>query len=138
MRESTPNANRWPVAEAAAVFVGGALGALARYGIVEVLGTAGGGWPWATFVANLVGCAILGYAIAHIDNGRGSDVTRSLIGTGFCGGLTTFSTFQLEVFELLDAGDVVLGAAYALASVAAGLLTISLARRFVGRGEEIA
>lgn len=121
-----------------AVFVGGATGALARYGIVEALATDAGRWPWPTFIANLIGCAILSFALAHIDRGRGSSVHRALIGTGFCGGLTTFSTFQLELHDLIDAGRLDTAIAYAATSILLGLFIVSLARRFVARREEVA
>jgi CrcB protein len=90
-------------AESAAVFAGGFVGAIARYGIVEAFGSYDGSWPWPTFVANIVGCAILGYVIARRAKGSGSDIRVALLGTGFCGALTTFSTFQLELYNLVDA-----------------------------------
>jgi CrcB protein len=125
-------------AECVAVFVGGAAGALVRYGIVELLAGQHSWWPWATFIANLVGCAILSLTIALLENGRGGGIHRSLVATGFCGGLTTFSTFQLELYVLIDAGRLDTAIAYALSSILLGLLVISFARRFVARGEEVA
>lgn len=120
------------------MFVGGATGALLRYGIAEAFAGHSGRWPWPTFIANLIGCAILSFAIAHIDHGRGSSVHRALIGTGFCGGLTTFSTFQLEIYDLVEAGRLDTAIAYAMTSILLGLFIVSLARRFVARGEEVA
>lgn len=122
----------------AAVYVGGAVGALARYAIVEAVGARGGSWPWATFIANFLGCAVLGFAIAHRENGWGSDARLALIGTGFCGGLTTFSTFQYETWGLIDAGAYFTAVAYVAASVAAGALAVSSARRYVNRGKDLA
>lgn len=127
-----------PAALHLAVFVGGAIGVLARYGLVEMLATNRGLWPWPTFFANVVGCAILSLTIAHIDNGRGSDRHRGLLGTGFCGGLTTFSTFQLELYELIDSRHLDTAIAYGLSSILLGMLSVTLVRRFVARGEEIA
>ena len=125
-------------AELGAVYVGGAVGALSRYGLVEAVGTRGGTWPWATFLANFIGCAILGFVIAHRQNGWGSDVRLALIGTGFCGGLTTFSTFQYETWTLIDASHYFTAIAYVAASVVVGLIAVSSARRYVNRGRELA
>lgn len=126
------------LAECAAVYVGGAVGALARYGLVEAVGTHGGSWPWATFLANVVGCAILGFAIAHRKIGNGSDLRLALVGTGFCGGLTTFSTFQFETWNLIDTHAYFTAIVYVAASVAVGLLAVSGSARFVNRGRELA
>jgi CrcB protein len=120
--------------ECAVVFIGGFGGALARYGIVERFGSYDGAWPWPIFLANIAGCAILGFVIAH----RGTGLQVSLIGTGFCGALTTFSTFQLEIYELLDAHSYFTAIAYATVSIFVGILAVTSARRFVDRGKELA
>lgn len=123
----------------AAVFVGGALGALLRAGLLELWPVQPGQWPWATFVANLAGCLVLGFALTHLGAiGRARGRRVALIGTGFCGGLTTFSTFQLEIYELIDGGDAVLAAGYAAASLVAGFAAVSIARRAVRGSEELA
>ncbi|MGK2878350.1 MAG: CrcB family protein [Solirubrobacterales bacterium] len=121
-------------AECAAVFIGGFAGALARYGLVELFDSYGGDWPWPIFIANVIGCAILGFVIAH----RGTGLQVSLVGTGFCGALTTFSTFQLEIYELLDAHSYLLAVAYPAVSIFCGFLAVTSARRFVDRGKELA
>ena len=121
-------------AECAAVFAGGFAGALARYGLVELFGAYGGSWPWPIFIANIMGCAILGFVIAHYRSG----LQVSLIGTGFCGALTTFSTFQLEIYQLLDAHEYFTLIAYPFASIFCGFLAVTSARRFVDRGRELA
>jgi CrcB protein len=121
-------------AESAAVFIGGFFGALARYGLVEAFGSYDGSWPWSIFLANIAGCAILGFVIAH----RRTGLQVSLIGTGFCGALTTFSTFQLEIYQLLDAHSYFMAVAYPVVSIVVGVLAVSSARRFVDRGKELA
>jgi CrcB protein len=122
------------VREQAAIFVGGCLGALARAGLAQALPPDPGAWPWATFLANVAGAALLGWAVTRPweRQPRGHE-RRLLVGTGFCGALTTFSTLQLELLKLLDRGDWALALSYGGASVLAGLgamaLTTSLALR---------
>ena len=106
----------------ALVGIGGAAGALARWGIVSQW--AGNGFPWATLVVNVVGCALLGVIVSRPVS---IDLKR-LLGTGFCGGLTTFSTFAVEIVQLLDQGSPGTAAAYVVASVATGLAVFVAAR----------
>jgi CrcB protein len=104
--------------ELGAIFLGGALGALVRAGLAEALPAAGADWPWATFLVNVVGAALLGYWFTTLPR---TSYRRPLLTTGFCGALTTFSTVQLELVEMLDAGKLTLAVLYLAASVAAGL-----------------
>jgi CrcB protein len=109
-----------------AVFAGGCAGALARAGLFELAPPHAGQWPWITFAINVAGSALLGWIAAR----RGpADRMRAVVGTGFCGALTTFSTFQLEVLQLLDADRVGVALLYAGGSVAAGLVAAEVARR---------
>ena len=62
---------------------------------------------------------------------------RPLLGTGLCGALTTFSTMQLELLQMLDRGAWGLALAYAGASVAAGFLAVALATNVVRRAQVI-
>jgi CrcB protein len=75
--------------------------------------------PWCTLLVNVAGAALLGYVIAAMPQ------RRPLLGTGFCGGLTTFSTLQLEALEL-STGDAVL---YLVGSALAGWVALGLGRR---------
>lgn len=122
----------------AAVFIGGAIGALARAGLLEIAPVTIGEWPWATFIANVAGCAILAFVITHQRANGWSSTRLALLGTGFCGALTTFSTVQLELYEMIDLGETGLAALYAFASIAIGFLAVTAARRFVDRGTELA
>ncbi len=120
--------------ELAAIFVGGMIGALARAELVEVVPGNTGQWPWATFLANVVGAFALGYFTTRLQERLPlSSYRRPLLGTGFCGALTTFSTMQLELLQMLDQQRLGLAAAYALVSIIAGFLAVALATNLVRR-----
>jgi fluoride exporter len=120
--------------ELAAIFAGGFLGALARVLLLQAAPAPPGAWPWSTFAANITGTLLLGYAVTRLQERLPvSAYRRPLLGTGLCGALTTFSTMQLEVLRMLGAGRAGLAAAYALASVAVGLLGVFLATALVRR-----
>lgn len=117
-----------------AVAAGGVAGGLARAGLVQALPWDGRSWPWVTFAVNLAGTVLLGYVVTRLQE-RLPPTTyrRPLLGTGFCGALTTFSTLQLEVIDLARHGRVGLAAAYLAASVVAGLLGVHLASALTRR-----
>jgi CrcB protein len=118
--------------ELGAIFLGGALGALSRAGLGEVLPVGGPGWPWATFLVNIAGAGLLGYWFTVLPHGS---YRRSLLTTGLCGALTTFSTLQLELLEMIDARQLGVACLYLVASVAAGLAGVQAATA-VGRRQE--
>ena len=98
---------------------GGALGAAARYGTALAIPVRSGAYPVATFLVNVVGAVILGMVAALPAAWlRAHELTRPAIGTGFCGGLTTFSTMSLEIYQRLP-GHTALAAAYAAISLLA-------------------
>jgi fluoride exporter len=78
------------------VFVGGGLGSVGRYGLSVLLRPYALRFPWATLVANVLACWVLGMVLAQVSAGRWSEAQRLLLATGFCGGLSTFSTFAAE------------------------------------------
>jgi CrcB protein len=121
--------------ELGAIFIGGALGALVRAGLAEALPDPGVGWPWATFLVNIAGAALLGYWFTTLSH---TSYRRPLLTTGFCGALTTFSTIQLELLEMLDAGRAGLAFLYIAISVAAGLLAAQAATAVARRAEAAA
>jgi CrcB protein len=121
----------------AAVAVGGALGTVARYELALAEPVTSGRFPWATFTANVVGSFVIGIAVVVMAETRGSPgVLRSFVAVGFCGGLTTFSTWMVESVLLTRDGEAGTATLYLAVSLVAGLVAvvvgIALARR-VGR-----
>jgi fluoride exporter len=113
---------------ALAILVGGAVGALGRAGAAEALPHASGEWPWATFCVNLAGTALLAWLTTRLaEMVAPTRYWRLLLGTGFCGALTTFSTFQVETIRLADDGHAALALAYVSASLAAGMVLAATA-----------
>ena len=111
--------------ELAAVFAGGALGTAARVALAIWTADQPGHWPWATFIANIVGAFILGFVTTRLlERLPLAAYRRPLLGTGLCGGLTTFSTMQDETLEMIEGGYYGLAAAYTVVSVSAGLLAV--------------
>jgi fluoride exporter len=117
-----------------AIFVGGAVGALLRAGLEEVFPASGHDWPWATFVVNVVGAALLAYFATRLQERLPpSTYPRPFLGTGLCGALTTFSTLQIEAIKLVRHDHAVLAVSYLATSVIAGLLVVQVATALVRR-----
>lgn len=118
------------------VFVGGGLGAVARYGVGLAVGRAGlTGWPYATLSANVLGGLLMGVlagVLAH-RGGEGAEQWRAALGVGVLGGFTTFSAFSLETALMVERRELVSAGGYALASVVLCVLAVfaglMLARR---------
>ena len=111
-----------PQVRAAAILTGGAAGALARAGVAEALPRQPGHWPWATFIVNLFGAALLGWLLTRLaERVAPARYWRFVLGTGFCGAVTTFSTFQIETFDLLRTGHPGVAIGYAVTSIVAGM-----------------
>jgi CrcB protein len=118
----------------AAVFAGGAIGTLCRGLLAEAYPAAPSSWPWVTFAVNLLGAFLLGYFATRLQERLPvSSYRRPLLGTGLCGGLTTFSTMQVELLTMIDARDYGLAACYASASVVGGYAAIHVATAMVRR-----
>ena len=120
------------------IALAGALGTLTRYfvglGAGKVLGTA---FPYGTLIVNVAGCFLIA-AVAHVATATTSisPTARLAIMTGFMGGLTTYSSFNLETTKLLQEGDWAAGllnvGVTLVLCFAAGLLGVVAARRLVG------
>ena len=81
-----------------------------------------------------MGAFLLGYFVTRLQERLPlSAYRRPLLGTGFCGALTTFSTFQVELLDMLDEGHAALAGAYAAASVVAGFIAVAMATAVVRR-----
>ncbi|MGW8767169.1 fluoride efflux transporter CrcB [Streptomyces sp. NPDC055815] len=124
----------------AVIAAGGALGAAARYGASLAWPTPDGAFPWTVLTVNASGCAVLGVLMVLLTETTTAPhpLLRPFLGTGFCGGFTTFSTYSLDTQRLLSAGDPTRGLLYlggtlltALAAVWAG---VAAARVLVRRG----
>ena len=111
----------------AAVAAGGVLGAVSRYALSLALPTTDGRFPWGTFTVNVSGSVVLGFLLIllleQVPNGR---LARSVIGTGFLGAYTTFSTFMVESVDLIRDHHLALAVIYPAASIGAGLSAVGL------------
>lgn len=125
--------------ELAAVFVGGAIGATARIALSRLPVAGAPSWPWITLAINVVGAFALGYFATRLQERLPlSTYRRPLLGTGVCGGLTTFSTMQVELLKMLDVHRYGTAVAYAAASIAGGYAAVHLASAMVRRVRRLA
>lgn len=125
--------------ELAAIFAGGALGAVARVALVETGAAGTPHWPWPTFAANVLGAFLLGYFSTRLQERLPlSAYGRPLLGTGLCGALTTFSTVQIELLSMLDANRFGLAAGYAGASIVTGYAATHVATAATRRVRSVA
>jgi len=110
-----------------AIFLGGGLGSLCRYGIgkftVSILPTS---FPLGTFISNILSCLILAVTVLYF-NGKvsGNVALKLFLITGFCGGFSTFSTFSFETFELIKLGNITVALLNIFISVIIGVSLLS-------------
>ena len=125
--------------ELAAISAGGAVGALARVALLQTGAATAPSWPWITFSVNILGAFLLGYFVTRLQERLPlSAYRRPLLGTGFCGAFTTFSTMQVELLKMLDANRYGIAAGYAAASLVLGYATVQLGSAFARRTRTMA
>jgi fluoride exporter len=108
-----------------AVAFGGGLGALARYGLALLLPTRPGQFPWGTFVINTLGCLLIGVLMVLITEVWSAHrLVRPFLGVGVLGGFTTFSTYALEIRDLLHPGAVAVAFGYLAGTFLAAMLAV--------------
>ncbi|WP_416907872.1 MAG: fluoride efflux transporter FluC [Polymorphobacter sp.] len=114
------------------VALGGGVGAGLRYALGHwAMGVFGPGFPWGTWIINLGGSFLLGLLMARW--GAESEAARLLLGVGLLGGFTTFSSFSVELVAMVGRGEAMIAAAYAVSSVAGGVMAAYLGI-MLGRG----
>jgi len=127
-REARPRSARTRRAEPsvlAAIALGGALGAPARYGMAQLIHVAANTFPWATFWTNISGSFALGLILVlTLERFPPTRYLRPFVATGFLGAYTTYSTFAVETDLLIKDGHAFIGVAYAAASLVGGLLAV--------------
>jgi len=118
----------------AAIAVGGALGALARWGLAQALPHDNGEFPWSTFAANILGCLLIGVLmVLVIERWPEHPLVRPFFGTGILGGFTTFSTYTVDIRTLVAADRPGYAAAYLLGTLVVGLLAVVVGLRITER-----
>ena len=109
------------------VGAGSFVGGVARY-LVSLAMKSVGGFPWATFIVNVVGCLLIGllWGLSVRSSNALSGHLGLFLTVGFCGGFTTFSTFSKESLALLQSGSYLTFILYAVGSILLGLATVAL------------
>lgn len=107
------------------MFAGGCVGGLLRYAVTRAWSTPGNAFPWSTLVVNVAGAFVLGVVVV-VATERGSRGMRLLLGTGFCGALTTFSSVVVAADHLFAHGHPATATAYLVVTTVAGLVAAVL------------
>ncbi len=108
------------------IAIGGALGSVARAWVSsEAAAHIGVGFPWGTFLVNLTACFVIGLSITYMGRRAGLETAwRFLVGVGFIGAFSTFSTFEWETFSMMHAAALAQAALYAGGSIFLGLIAV--------------
>jgi CrcB protein len=132
-RRSAAAGLNWRLAPAVAA--GGFVGGLARYLVGRAWPAPQFGLPWDILLVNTLGCLVLGAVVVGVQRFAAPRWVRPLLGTGLCGGLTTFSSVAVAVDRLAAHGRSPLAGGYLALSLAAGLLAAAAGARLarVGR-----
>lgn len=109
------------------IFLGGGMGSVLRYLISSHLNSSENQLYLGTFLVNIIGCLLLGLVLGFsMKNSWMSSETTMLLGVGFCGGFTTFSTFSVEIHALLRVGNFSMFFLYVAGSILVGVLSVLL------------
>ena len=109
------------------IFLGGGFGSILRYAISKLFITDKSSFPWSTLIANFIGCFIIGIVLGwFINNNKQYSDLYVFLSIGFCGGLTTFSTFSVEGLAYLKNGDLLIFITYLLFSIIGSILLTAL------------
>ena len=106
------------------IFLGGGIGSLVRFMIGNLI-PYHNGFPWATFISNLLACFLFGLIYAQlerIDTVQVAKELKWLLLVGFCGGFSTFSTFSFETIQLIKSGQILAALAYIFLSTSMAVL----------------
>ena len=109
------------------IFLGGGFGSVFRYLISKFFIVDKNSFPWSTLIANFIGCFIIGSILGwYVYNNKQYSDLFIFLSIGFCGGLTTFSTFSIEGLTFLKNGELLLFVIYIFTSILGGLLLTAL------------
>ena len=109
------------------IFLGGGFGSILRFAISKLFMADKSSFPWSTLIANFIGCFIIGIILGwFINNNKQYSDLYVFLSIGFCGGLTTFSTFSVEGLTFLKNGELFMFVTYILISILGGLLLATL------------
>jgi len=109
------------------IFLGGGFGSIIRYAISKLFMANKSSFPWSTLIANFIGCFIIGIVLGwFINSNKQYSDLYVFLSIGFCGGLTTFSTFSVEGLAYLKNGDLLIFITYLLFSIIGSILLTAL------------
>lgn len=114
------------------VLLGGGIGSVIRYLLSYFFNKYQTTFfPWPTFIANSLGCFLIGLFFAYtLKNNAQNETLKLLLITGFCGGFTTFSTFSLENLQLIQNQNYTLAISYTISSLLIGTIAVFLGFKF--------
>lgn len=114
-----------------AVGTGGFIGSVARYLLSRIELQKHGNYPINTLFINVIGAVIIGMVIAEAQKNGMSEGKLLFLKFGICGGLTTFSTFSVEMYGYIETGNIFLAIGYAIISVSLSLLSLMVGIKVV-------